>query len=303
MPRGKAKPNFDERKITVMGQVVVAKSVDAALSDVDSSFKKTSALLAYWSSVHGSALKEQTMVDGQYRAWRARRYLEIVEKAKAKAGKGKPVKVPNVDTIKATIEADEKFLEMKSAIGTAAENVTIAAGMVNAYGKRANLTQSVGAKERLALETQGKDATKGKGRQAEEEDDEEEEDEDDPAFEEDDDEETEETSDDDEEEEVDEDEDEGGEDEDEEPAEESDEDDDEEEESDEDDDEDDDDDDDEDEEPPRRRKKKTSKKKAGRVGKKAGKKAGRVGKKAGRVGKKAGKKKAGRKKSGKRRGS
>src|SRR4029079_16437297 len=120
MARGNAteKPDFGNRKITVMGTEITASADGVVLTgDTNKDMKQTPSLIAFWSNAHGAAVREEMSADARYRRWRAQ--LELSIRSGGKGGKGD--KAPNADTIKAMVESEDEFLKFKDAMAQAAE--------------------------------------------------------------------------------------------------------------------------------------------------------------------------------------
>ncbi len=148
--------NLKDRTIKVFGNVVHVKTDELALSDDTSKdMAQTPALIAYWGSVKGAAIREEISVDGRYRQWLASQRLKVLEETTKPDKKGVAGKKPNDDTLKAMIEADPQFVKWKDAIGQAADHVAIASVMIIALEKRANVAQSTGATKRVELDKLG----------------------------------------------------------------------------------------------------------------------------------------------------
>lgn len=139
--------NFEAREIVVQGTKIVlenGKGTDIYVSkNLSDDMDKVSSQIAWWSSVKAAALAEQEMVDAGYRQWRAQKAMELL---------GEGDKVPEWK-VKNEIEADKKFIGFKQAIATAAENVAAADGMLQAFLKKSNILQSLGASLRAERET------------------------------------------------------------------------------------------------------------------------------------------------------
>lgn len=134
--------NFGKRKIVVWGEeVTIDVDVDLPIADVSQDFVRIGSLLAYWASVRETAFREAKQTDAEYRAWRAKKTLAIL----ADDPKLSEYKV------KATIEADPKFLKYKNAHAACEEAAGIAGGVFVALDKKANALQSKGAMMRSTL--------------------------------------------------------------------------------------------------------------------------------------------------------
>ncbi len=139
--------NFEEREIIVQGTKIVlenGKGSDIYVSkNLSDDMDKVSSQIAWWSSVKAAALAEQEMVDAGYRQWRAQKAMELL---------GDGDKIPEWK-VKNEIDADAKFIGFKQAIAKAAENVAAADGMLQAFLKKSNILQSLGASLRAERDT------------------------------------------------------------------------------------------------------------------------------------------------------
>jgi len=138
--------NFGKRTITVQGQQVeLDTNVDLPITNIDRDMDRLASQMAWWASVWAAAERETIQADAHYRSWRAKAW-KAVANAKPK---------PPEHAIKASVEADPKFLQYKEAIAAAAENVTLAKGVFQALDKKGNQLQSRGARVRAEIGAQG----------------------------------------------------------------------------------------------------------------------------------------------------
>lgn len=116
------------------------------ITDIDQAQRTSTRMIAYWASVLGSAEAEKERADAHYRRWRATCADRILH-ADPKAAEWK---------VKVAIESHEDFLKLKSALANAIDNAVTARGMFEACIRRANLAQSVGAKQRETVKAFGR---------------------------------------------------------------------------------------------------------------------------------------------------
>ncbi len=141
------------RKITVMGVELPVNSNQAKISaDINGDMNKVPAQIAYWSRVHGSAVREREESDAQYRYWRGQMVGQILDD-EPKLAEYK---------VNARINGDPQFLAIKKGMAQAQRNVEIARGMILAFEKKANILQSRGAAlrveaEKITVQTKGEE--------------------------------------------------------------------------------------------------------------------------------------------------
>lgn len=137
---------FGHVDMKVMGvQVVLDTRAALSIGDINEDMTRVSAEVGFWITVAASAREEAIQADSFYRQWRARKVKELL-RLDPKMAEWK---------VKAEVEADPKFLELKNAIAKAEAQDVLAAGIVDAFdGKRASL-QSRGAMMREGLAATG----------------------------------------------------------------------------------------------------------------------------------------------------
>lgn len=126
-------------------EITIDVDEDLRIHDLDSDMDQAAAQIAYWGALWAEAEAEQQELDGAYRSWRAQVGRMILE-ADGKASEWK---------VKQEIEADEKFLQFKTAEAACVRNVTLLRAIYEASKSKASLLQSKGAMRRAELEATG----------------------------------------------------------------------------------------------------------------------------------------------------
>lgn len=142
--------DFAKRTLTVAGVPVEFDIDSAVIDDIDQAQRTSTKYIAFWGSVLASAEEEQDMADALYRNWRAKAAKRILV-ADSKAAEWK---------VKAEVESHDDFLKVKKALALAGENVEACRAMFEAFVRRANLAQSVGANQRESVKRLGTDVTR-----------------------------------------------------------------------------------------------------------------------------------------------
>lgn len=138
--------DFGRRIIKVQGTDVELDTVgDLPIADLSTDMDQVASKMAWWASVWSAAESEKIKVDALYRSWRGRKTAEILERNEKEAEW----------KVRAAIEADPKFMELKSAIAVTEENATLAKGVFEAFSKKGNMLQSRGAMARGELAATG----------------------------------------------------------------------------------------------------------------------------------------------------
>lgn len=129
------------KTIVIDGIEIICDPSDAVIDgpNLSSEMDRVSGQIAFWGSALSSAVRERDVADATYRTWRARAYKAIMER---------DPKLPEYK-IKALCEEHSSFLEHKTRMATAAENVVLCESFKDAFEKKANQLQSRGATKRL----------------------------------------------------------------------------------------------------------------------------------------------------------
>lgn len=141
---------FARQRIKVDGNSVEVFIMGAGATlpigvDLSEEMDRVSAQLGYWAAVHADAKAEAIKVDAHYRRFRALSEAAILDSSPSIAA----------NKIKAKIDGLDGFIQHKDAIAAAEKNVSLTSGMVQAFDKKANALQSLGAKARAEMGAQG----------------------------------------------------------------------------------------------------------------------------------------------------
>lgn len=137
---------FGKVDIQVNGErVTMDFSDELEIGDVSQDMIKVAAQMAFWGAVWAAAESEQQRADAAYRQWRADQ-TNMVLAADPKMAEWK---------VKAKIEETDTFVNLKAAIAQAANNVTLAKNICEAFKVKAHVLQSKGALKRADMYADG----------------------------------------------------------------------------------------------------------------------------------------------------
>ena len=132
--------------ITVWGEEIALPVKDGLpIADISSDMDQVASQMGYWASVWAAAEREAEEVDAHYRRWRAQRTAQALEED-PKLAEWK---------VKALVESDPKFIQLKTAAAKCQEAIVAARGAVDSFDKKANALQSKGAMMRKELDATG----------------------------------------------------------------------------------------------------------------------------------------------------
>ncbi|KKM17102.1 hypothetical protein LCGC14_1679150 [marine sediment metagenome] len=114
-------------------------------SNVDDEMNRVAAQISFWGEMYAAAEQELAEADAHYRAWRAV-FGEKLLDANPKLAEWK---------IKQAIEADPKFLGIKTGLALAQRNAIALRRHAGAWEKKANVLQGKGAMRRAEFEATG----------------------------------------------------------------------------------------------------------------------------------------------------
>jgi hypothetical protein len=137
--------SFNKTQIIVQGQTIdieIGEGTETHIGDISKDMAQVGSQIAWWGRVKAAAIQELEAADAVYRNWRAQAALEAL-KNDPKLSEWK---------VKLVIESLKKFLEIKTAISKATENVAACDGMMQAFLKKANVLQSTGANIRAEID-------------------------------------------------------------------------------------------------------------------------------------------------------
>jgi len=133
-------------EIVIDGEVIEFELDDFKIGNLSSDMTNVASSIAWWGVLKGRSLRERMMIDAHYRAWRATKQEQFCSDKKSK---------PSDSVIKAHIESDKKFLQLKTKLGICDEAISVCTDNIRALEKKANMLQSLGATNRVVYEKNG----------------------------------------------------------------------------------------------------------------------------------------------------